>query len=257
MGAKVDYLRKKYAPLLSKTLEQALAHRIVTEFPRLGGERICQLCAQMIMEVLEAHLIPREHVRHGQMLWMAVDVNDPPSRGKTTARTEHRPVILDVHTAADTEAILKRKSPAERLLQKAIRISHQAYEQGALLSNCDLSAILSCEASRVSALLVQHESQTQTVVPRRATIHDVGSGLTHKRIICYKRYREGKESHEIARETHHCMDAVDHYLGQFARVRHCRKHGLTAEETARGLGCSISLVYEYLKIDKELEVQND
>ena len=34
----------------------------------------------------------------------------------------------------------------------------------------------------------QHERSTKTVVPRRATLHDVGSGITHKRIICWLRY---------------------------------------------------------------------
>jgi DNA-binding CsgD family transcriptional regulator len=253
MGAKTDYVRKKFAPLLDKTLEQALAHRIATEFPRIGGERICRLCAQMILEVLEGHLRPREQVRHGQMLWMAVDVNDPPARGKTISRTNLLPVVLDVHTTSDTEAILQRKPPGQRLLDKAVRLSRQAYEQGALLSNCDLAAILSCTDQRVSSLLIRHEERSQTIVPRRATTHDVGSGLTHKRIICLKRYRDGKPSHEIARETYHSIEAVDRYLGQYDRVRHCRQQGLSPEQTAFTLNCGPSLVREYIDIDRELE----
>lgn len=253
MGAKVDFIRKKFAPLLDKTLENALAHRIAQEFPRIGGERICRLCAQMILEVLEAHVRPLEHVRHGQMVWMAVAVSDPPSRGKTIARSDLVPVVLDVHTAGDTEAILARKSPRQRRLDKAIRLSRQAYEQGALLSNCDLAAILSCSDNDVSSSIVRHERQTATVVPRRATIHDVGSGLTHKRIICLKRYRDGKPAHEVARETYHSLEAVDRYLGQYDRVRHCRLQGFSVEKSAYTLSCSASLVREYLAIDDELE----
>ena len=37
MGGKVDFIRKKYAPLKDKTLHNALAHRIGQEFPRIGG----------------------------------------------------------------------------------------------------------------------------------------------------------------------------------------------------------------------------
>jgi len=50
------------------------------------------------------------------------------------------------------------------------------------------------------------------------------------------------------------MEAVDRYLGQFDRVRHCRQQGMTPERTAFILRCGVALVNEYLAIDKELEV---
>jgi hypothetical protein len=51
MGNQTDRLTAGIRPILDKTLENALAHRIAREFPRIGGPRICQLCAQMILEV--------------------------------------------------------------------------------------------------------------------------------------------------------------------------------------------------------------
>jgi hypothetical protein len=81
----------------------------------------------------------------------------------------------------------------------------------------------------------------------------VGTGLTHKRIICWKCFAEGKEPHIVARETYHSLDAVDAYLGQYDRVRHCRQQGLSPEKTAYTLRCSLSLVREYLDIDDQLE----
>ena len=90
-------------------------------------------------------------------------------------------------------------------------------------------------------------------MPRRATLHDVGTGLTHKRIICWKRYAQGKSPDMVAKETYHTLEAVDRYLGQFDRVRHCRQQGFSAEKTAFTLNCSLGLVNEYLAIDRELE----
>src|SRR5262249_4388856 len=107
--------------------------------------------------------------------------------------------------------------------------------------------------SRIATLLAAHERATEALVPRRATLHDVGSGLTHKRIICWKRYAEGKEPHVVARETYHSLEAVDRYLGQYARLRHCRLQGLTPEQTAHALGCGLPLVKQYLAIDDLLE----
>jgi hypothetical protein len=253
MSSKPDFIRKKFGPLRDKTLRNALAHRIVTEFPRIGGPRICLLCADMILEVISKHMRSEEHLTHGQALWMAVSVNHPPAHRQRIADTELVPVLLDLSTAEDVQRRIDRLPAAQRLLHKALRLCQQAYQQGGLLSNCDLAELLHCHDGRIAVLLAQHERDTNTVVPRRATLHDVGTGLTHKRIICWKRYAEGKEPHIVARETYHSLEAVDRYLGQYDRVRHCRLEGLTAEQTAHALGCGLPLVREYLAIDDLLE----
>ena len=73
MIKKYDPLKASMRPLLAKTLQNALSHRIAKEFPRIGGPRICQLCAEMILEVVNNYIRPKEHVHHGQIVWIAVD----------------------------------------------------------------------------------------------------------------------------------------------------------------------------------------
>ena len=253
MGKRPDYIRKKFAPLKDKTLKNALAHRIGQQFPNMGGYRIREICAKMVLEVLDAHIHAAQTVRHGQVLWMAVDINDRPRKHQRIADTSLVPVVLDLSTAEDIDHRIARTATPKRLLTKVIRLCKQAYEQGGLLSNCDLAELLNTHPPRISQVLVDHERQSGKVVPRRATTHDVGTGLTHKRIICIKRYAEGKESEQIARETYHSIEAVDRYLGQYDRVRHCRLEGMTDVQTATILNCSVSLVCEYLAIDDELE----
>jgi hypothetical protein len=253
MSTKPDFVRKKFGPLRDKTLRNALAHRIAKEFPRIGGGRICKLCADMILEVIFKHMRPQDHVRHGQVLWMAVSVNDPPRHRQRIADTELVPVLLELSTAEDVDQRIERLPVSQRLLRKAVRLCQQAHKQGGLLSNCDLAELLSNHEGRIANLLAEHERTTHTLVPRRATLHDVGTGLTHKRIICWKRYAEGKEPHVVARETYHTLEAVDRYLGQYDRVRHCRLQGLTPEQTAHTLACGLRLVQEYLAIDDLLE----
>ena len=253
MNPKTDFVGKHYNPLKDKTLENALAHRIETEFPRIGGPRIRTLCARMVLEVVEDHLRPREHVRHGQALWMAYSIDDPPRRGKRTADAELVPVVLDLSTPEDIDARLAREPAPERLRAKAVRLCHQAFEQKGLLSNCDLAELLAVHDAYVARLLAQHEDRTGRVVPRRATVHDVGTGLTHKRIICRKRYLEGKAPEQVAREAHHSLESVDRYLATYDRVRHCRLEGMAPAEIAYTLDCSRALVEQYLSIDLELE----
>ena len=253
MSRQPDYVRKHYAPLLQKTLQNAVSHVIGKQFPRIGGPRIRELCARMILEVVNAHVRPAEHLRHGQVLWLGIAIDDPPRHLRRTADTQLVPVTLDLSTPEDIQARLDRLPAGERLRIKAVRLCEQAHQQGALLSNCDVAELLGCNDSRIAAVLVEHEKRAGRLVPRRATLHDVGTGLTHKRIICWKRYAEGRATDIIAKETYHSLEAVDRYLGQFDRVRHCRGVKMSAEKTAFTLNCSVALVHEYLAIDRELE----
>lgn len=253
MNPNPDFVRKKFAPLREKTIKNALAHRLRQDFPRLGGDRILNLCAEMILEVIEQHLRPLEQVSHGQVVWMAVSIDDPPAQGKRMTHTKLIPTVLNLSTGEDIEAILNREATSERLLHKALRLCQQAHSQGALLSNCDLAELLNRSESRMANLLAAHERKQQQIVPRRATLHDVGTGLTHKRIICWKRYAEGKSQDQIARETHHSLEAVDRYLGAFDRVRHCIEQGMSPTEIAFTLNCSLALVNQYIAINDELK----
>jgi hypothetical protein len=255
MSTKPDFLKKKFGPLRDKTIENALAHRISKEFPRIGGPRICRLCAEMILEVVPKHMRSQDHIQHGQALWMAVSVANPPRHKERISDTELVPVLLDLSTADDVQQRIDRRPVGQRLLQRAVRLCEQAHRQGGLLSNCDLAELLGTDDSRIAQVLAEHERRTGTLVPRRATLHDVGTGLTHKRIICWKRYAEGKEPHIVARETYHSLEAVDRDLGQYDRVRHCRLQGLTPEQTAQALACSLGLVRQYLAIDDLLKGQ--
>jgi hypothetical protein len=252
----VDYIRKRYGPMRDKTLKNALSHRIAKDFPRIGGERIRQLCAEAILEVVFQHLRPSDVVHHGQIVWLAVSLNDPPTRKKRIRDTELVPVILDLSTNDDIQAILDRVKPQERLRRKAMRLCQQAHAQGALLSNADLAELLNRGDAQIASVLATHERETQQLIPRRATLHDFGSGLTHKAIICRK-HAEGKTSDQIARETHHSIDAVDRYLADFVRVRHCRQLGMSPEEIAFTLSHSRHLVQQYLELDKELQPDDE
>lgn len=255
MGKNPDYIAKKYSPQLRRTVEAALAERIAQQFPRMGGPRIIQLCTEMVFEVIDAYQYRADTLHHGQVLWTAVAKDSPPGHRKTTTADHLRPIVLDLVTPEDIEAILARKPAAERLSSRVVRLCHQAEKQGTLLSNCDLAMLFQTGDSRIASILVAHERSTQTTVPRRSTLHDMGSGLTHKRLICLKRYREGKEPIQIARETYHSLEAVDRYLECFERVRYCRQNGFDTARTAMILQCSERLVKEYLVIDDELKEQ--
>jgi len=253
MGARMDHVRKRYEPLLSKTLADSLAQCMHEQFPRLGGPRILRLCAELVLQHLDRQMVPLDRIHHGQTLYLAFDIDDPPSRGKTTAQSRMVPVVLDLVTAEDIHARLDREPRTRWLTRQAVRLCHQAHDQGGLLANTDLALLLNACDSTVASLLVDHERTTGTLVPRRANVHDMGSRTTHKRIICRKRHIDGKEPALIAKETYHTLEAVDRYLAMFARVRQCRENQLAPEQIAYTLNCGIGLVRQYLDIIEEIE----
>ena len=208
------------------------------------------------MEVVNNHIRSKDYVHHGQIVWTAVSIDNPPARHKKMADTDMVTVVLDASTAEDIQSRIDRVSPRQWRLRKAIRMCRQAYEQGGLLTNQDLSEILNIADSLVAQLLSKYERQNKTLIPRRGTIHDAGNSLSHKRIICHKRYVEGKSADQIARETYHSLEAVDRYLGQFDRVRHCLHQGMDTAEISHILNCSVSLVELYQEIDEELKGKN-
>ncbi len=247
---------KHYGPQRARTLHSALAQRLGAEFPRLGGPRILDLCARMIMEIIDAHYPLRERCGHGQIIWNAIAIEERPYRGQSAAETLTRPVILTLNHPEDIADCIER--PRDRShwsalrLKRALRLSREAHEQGALLSNVDLSLMLTCADNTVATQLSDWEDQHAQIVPRRTTLHDVGTGVTHKRIICRKRHLEGKDPSQVARETWHSLEAVDRYLGQYDRVRHCRQQGMNEAQSAHILNCTPGLVKEYLQIDDEI-----
>jgi len=247
-----DYLAKHVKPMKLKNLKKELSRTIRQQFPRVGGPRMTDLCADLVLEVVHKHLLPREHLRHGQLVWLAFDVDDPPSRAKTMADVRLVPVVLDASTDEDLDAVLARVPAVERLARRCARLLEQTRVQGGLLSNVDLATMLGCSESQISRAIAIHEERTGTILPRRATVHDVGTAVTHKVLICWKRYAEGKSPDQIARETHHSLDAVDRYLGMFERVRFCRQQSMELHEIAQVLACSPGLVEQYLAIDQRL-----
>ena len=253
MGTRADFVRKKYGPLARKTLPNALVGRLARDFPQLGGDRMVRLAAERILEVVFEHIRSREAVKHGQVLWMGIALEDRPGWRKPLSRMQLVPLLLELVTGEDIDAILKREKSDERLLRRCLRLCRQAHQQGGLLSNCDLAVLLGSHDTQVARVLADYERRSDCLVPLRATLHDVGSGLTHKRLICWKRYGEGKTSEQVARETYHGIEAVDRYLGQFDRVRRCQRQNLSEEETAYVLNCSRGLVAEYRLIDEQLQ----
>ena len=231
-----------------KTFKGALCHLLHTEFPGFFGPTVTRLFADKIDELYERFHPPRSRFRLGQLFWAGVAIDDPPSRNKRIEDTRLVPIVLDLVTAQDIDEARTKGMRSQTRRSKIVRLFRQAHEQGAVLSLADVSLMIHIHFSTLSRLVLDHERETGATVPRRGTIHDMGRSVTHKAIICYKRLVEHKPTSQVAQETFHTPEDVEHYVQCLRRVQLCRDSGMSPEETAQATGHSLSLVQEYLDL---------
>jgi hypothetical protein len=237
-----------------KTFKSVLCHLLHTEFPGIFGPTISRLFADKIDELYERFHPPRSRFKSGQVLWTGVAIDDPPSRNKRIEDTRLVPIVLDLVAAQDIHEAQDKVLRSRTRLTKIIRLFRQAYEQGAVLGHADVSLLLNMHISSISTCVLSYERETGQLVPRRGTIHDMGRSVTHKAIICYKSLVEKKPTSQVAQETFHSPEDVEHYVQCFRRIQLCRDKGLSPEEVAQATGHSLALVQEYLDLIVEFQI---
>ena len=241
----------EFGPTARKTFHSALGQLLQKEFPRTFGPQVTRLFADRVDELCEKFHPPRSRLKMGQVLWVAVAVDDPPGRSKRIEDSKLVPVILDLVTEQEIEEASEGTSVPGSRPACAFRLFRQAYEQGGVLAAADVALLLHMSSGFVNKAARGHERATKEVIPRRGTIHDLGPSLTHKRIICYKRLVEKKSTSQVAEETMHSPEAVERYVQSLRRVQLCRDSGMDRETIAQATGHSHRLVQEYLDLMQE------
>jgi hypothetical protein len=237
-----------YAACQRKSFRSALGHFLQTEFPATFGPAVTQLFAERVDALYEQFHPPRSRLSFGQVLWVAVAAGHRPSADKRIEELPLVPVVLDLVTAQDIDDTMTPKQRLRVRAQKIIRLFRQAFEQGGVLSQADVSLLLHISRGPVGCVLADHQKQTGELLPTRGAIHDLGPTVTHKAIICYKRLVEKKETSQVAQETFHSPREVEYYVQCLRRVLLCKLNGLSPEDTAVATGHSLPLVKEYLKL---------
>jgi predicted transcriptional regulator len=122
----------------------------------------------------------------------------------------------------------------------------QAHAQGGVLTHADVGAILHLSAPTVGHYVKEWEAEhVGQLVPRRATIHDMGPTLTHKAVIYRRVILEGQSLETAAQATRHSPAAVERYVRDYRRVQTCLHEGLSTMRTAYATGLSPQLVKQY------------
>ena len=222
---------KKVRRLKSKSLKQLLLYRFLNHYGYDKGEITARAIIDDILTLIDQYFLVSSldddlhHLHYGQLVWMAVTLDGYPGRAKPLAATPMKPVVLSFITESDIDHISHGFDSKSLRKKRLIRWVDEAFDQGALLTQLDLSILLGvCDA--VVSTYVREIQSEGTLLPTRGNIHDLSGAITHKREIITL-YLEGDLTPQIAAKTHHSKEAVDRYIADYHRVEVLWKHGIT------------------------------
>jgi hypothetical protein len=206
---------KHYSSAHDRFLKPALENFFAREFNGAFGPIVRKNIADALIDLFNSLCPESSRLKPGQIVWNALDKR---TRADSEKR-QYKPVTLSLVT--DDEVSLFEKGISISTIRKNVmaRMIKEAFQQGAVLSTRDLSLLLVSSAPHLSQLRIEYEKVNETILPHTGVIHDMGTTLTHKRIIVYKHVVEKKDPSVVARETNHSQMAVDKYLKDYNRVK--------------------------------------
>jgi DNA-binding CsgD family transcriptional regulator len=186
----------------------------------------------------------------GQMVINAIKLSEP--AGKPIKECQMKRIIVSYIHETDNEVYDKHGLSAKRQAQ-ILRMTNEAVDQKACLTQEDLSRILNCNV-RTIRRDINKIKKSGIIVPTRGQQKDIGPGITHRE-KAVQLFLEGKEPLEIANEIKHSLRSVERYVDTFCRVVFCQNKLGNTLQTALVIGCSVTLVNTYLKVKSEYELK--
>jgi predicted GIY-YIG superfamily endonuclease len=221
---------KKFRRLSDKSLDQLLLYKFLNNYGYDRGEVTARAIINDILQTVDHYFLVSSidddlhHINYGQLVWMAVPVDEFPQRSKSIAKTKLKPVVLSFINEQDIAHISSGFDSKSLRKNRLKRWVDQAFDQGALLTQLDLAVLLGvCDA--VVSQYVQEIQTEGHLLPTRGNIHDLSGAITHKREIITL-YLQGYLTPDIALKTNHSKEAVDRYIKDYHRVEILWQHDI-------------------------------
>lgn len=204
---------------------------------------LAQAYYQEIKGLFEEHFkTPREA---GVVVFEAIRSDDPP--GKKLSECRRIPVKLTLDMPEDLETYKGRGLRAMRQA-RILRLASEAHEQGALLTQEDLSRLLCSSVNTIKRDIAELRKEFGPV-PTRGHIQDIGPGISHKtRIVEF--YLTNMDFDYVVKRSRHSKNAIERYLKAFGQVARLHLAGHTEDEIRLITGISPRLCKEYFDLVK-------
>lgn len=250
--------RNAFSGLEYKTFKTAVKQMLVDDFAFLGGPSVLELIAENIEKLANEYYRDVSSVTPGQMLWLAIDKDERSNHPKGMSRMKFKPVLLNILSKDDVTDLLERKKFRDIRIKTAIRLFNEAMNQGGVLSNSDVAAMLHYSPSTVSSYVRDYIKKTGKIPPTRGYVHDLGPAISHKVQIIADHLRN-KTTPQIGRKHKHNPKAVDTYIKDYEKVKTASSKNISVDEIAFITGLSKRIVKEYLILYEKFEggIKND
>jgi len=235
--------------LRSKTARDAIVHSIGHDF------NLTPLIAEAYFSQISTYFHQHANVSlaTGQVCYEAVSAAEPAGKHiALTSRVSVRLTLLDVQVDL---TVLAEQGLAGLRQHRILRITREAFDQGALLSYEDLSMLLTTSPSTVrrDARALRKAGK---VVMTRGWKHDMGPGVSHKAQII-DLYLKGYQFTEIELKTNHSETSVRRYLRDFIQVVTLHRQKFSVAQIRQVTAFSERLIREYLELHEHYAGQDN
>jgi len=230
-----------------KNPAEAIIERVEHDF------NLAPMVARTLFEQMRGYFESYYQLKNdsGQLTYLAISANSP--AGRKLVECQRVAVKLTMYHPDDLLAL--HQGVAALRQARIIRLTEEAYEQGALLSHEDLACLLSSSLATIKRD-VHHLRQQELNVPTRGQIKDIGKGVSHKTQIVQD-YLAGYTFSEIEWRRRHSIGSIRRYCQDFARVTRLEQKQFTLADIRRTTGLSEGLISQYLLLYKQCDPDND
>jgi hypothetical protein len=212
--------QRRFGRIKAKSLKHILLDRFLNFYGYDKGKGLALAIIDDFLGLIEQFYRYHDNsfLKEGQMVWLAVPIDEFPKRGKSMAQTKLVPVVLDMITEGDLEDLRQQILHRELRMKRIERITHQAYEQGAVLSQLDLAVLFNVAEHTAGEYIREYQSIYNRQLPTRGNIQLIGGGQTHKQEIIALHIK-GYLVPTICTKTNHSKEAVERYINDYEAVK--------------------------------------
>ena len=237
-------ISKEYLSTFNRQIQTQLYNELRHDysFPRA----VCRSLSDLFGSYLDLYFSSQR--KEGQIIFHAVSKEVPP--GVPVEEMHLVPVKLSFYEPDD--CIVRNQ---QDLLEKRIkRISNEAFNQGALLTQADIAILLGESTKTITWHIIKLEKK-DILIPTRGKWKDIGPGVSHKKRIL-ELYLKGDEYTDIERKTKHTGEAIMRYVKDFARIMVLSEEGFNDTELRIITGLSEKTIREYKDLIENYSTQD-
>jgi len=190
-------------------------------------------------------------MKPGQILFEVVSVEN--SAKTKLSDCQMKTVVLTLDAGGDDLYVREHQGVIGLRRHRLERIVNECFQQGGLLTVEDIAnRLLNCGERTVTRDIKAFKDKG-IILPLRSTIRDMGRSISHRETIV-RLWLLGMEFSEIARQTHHSIEAIANYVGKFKRVVCLAKDNHEITTIAFLVKISVTLAQEYYHLFQTLDI---